>query len=372
MSIHPQHRAIAAAISAGVPVHIEGNPGEAKTATLEDWGTRWGRHVEVITGSSRDKGDFMGMPVEVDGEVVYSPPQWVRKLQAADKGLLVLDELQSSSESFEISMRIVQERVVGEAPLHEGVSIVAISNPVDVAVNGQELPAPLANRFMHADWHFDFNAWAEGLLTDFRDTEVPDLRAILSDPEDRDDLAAEIRGSVLAFLRDRVDLQAKVPTDLVKASKGWPSPRSWTNAIRAMSHLPKSDHAARDLILIGCVGQGAATEYIQWVETQDLHNPREVMDDPSIVDWSNERPDRLFALVTAVRGIAMSSGDVKDWKKGMAVLVACAEGGKPDVAAPGARQMLRDMPSAAKMPRGTREAFGPMMERIGMRDRAKV
>src|SRR5690606_35869210 len=47
MNIHPQHRAIAAAISAGVPVHIEGNPGEAKTATLEDWGTRWGRHVEV-------------------------------------------------------------------------------------------------------------------------------------------------------------------------------------------------------------------------------------------------------------------------------------------------------------------------------------
>src|SRR5699024_9597345 len=154
MDIHPSHRAIAAAIAAGVPVHIEGSPGEAKTASLTAWGTEWGRQVEVVTGSSRDKGDFMGMPVESDGQVMYSTPAWVRRLRPAKEGLLVLAELQSTSESFAISMRIVQELEVGEAPLPATTSIVAISNPVDEAVDGQELPAPVANRFMHISWYF--------------------------------------------------------------------------------------------------------------------------------------------------------------------------------------------------------------------------
>ncbi|MGC0250448.1 ATP-binding protein [Pseudactinotalea sp. Z1748] len=373
MDTHPSHRAIAAAIAAGVPAHIEGSPGEAKTASLTAWGTQWGRQVEVVTGSSRDKGDFMGMPVEADGKVVYSPPAWVRRLQTAKAGLLVLDELQSSSESFAISMRIVQERAVGEAPLPETTSIVAISNPVDEAVDGQELPAPVANRFLHIDWYFDFDAWAEGMLTDFAETPAPALHRILAG--DDDEVAANrarIQGSVLAFLTRRPDLRKAVPTDLTKAGKGWPSPRSWTNAIRAMAQLKSGDEDARDLVLRGCVGEQAMVEYLSWLATSDLHDPAEVMADPSIIDWSGERPDRLFALVSSVRSIALSSGDVKTWKQAMAVMTACAEGGKPDVATPGARSLFSRMPKGARVPAAASAAFEDMFAKIGGAERARI
>lgn len=372
MSTHPSHRAIAAAINAGVPVHIEGSPGQTKTALLTAWGTEWGRQVEVITGASRDKGDFMGMPVESDGEVLYSPPAWVRRLQQAKQGLLVLDELQSTSESFAISMRIVQEREVGEAPLPQTTSIVAISNPVDEAVDGQELPAPVANRFMHIDWFFDFDVWADGLVSDFEHTDAPSLHNFLADDEQVAVNRARVQGQVLAFLTRRPDLRADVPTDLTKAGKGWPSPRSWTNAIRAISQLKAGDEDARDLILRGCVGEKAMVEYLAWLATADLHDPAQVMADPTIVDWSEERPDRLFALVSSVRSIALASGDVKTWRQAMQVLTACAVGGKPDVATPGARSLFARMPKGAKLPAGASVAFEEMFARIGVTEKARI
>lgn len=372
MNVHPSHRALASAITAGVPVHIVGSPGEAKTAMLTAWGTEWGRHVEVVTGSSRDKGDFMGMPVESGGKVTYSPPSWVVNLQLAKQGLLVLDELQSTSETFAISMRIVQERVVGEAPLPETTSIVAISNPVDEAVDGQELPAPVANRFMHVDWFFDFDAWAEGLVSDFARADAPALHRILASENDVATNRAQIHGQVLAFLSRRPDLRSAVPADLVEAGAGWPSPRSWTNAIRAMAYLPPGDEDARDIVLRGCLGEKVMVEYLSWLATADLHDPAEVMADPSIVDWRNERPDRLFALVSSVRSLALASGDVDTWRQAMNVMTACAQGGKPDVATPGARTLFARMPQGAKLPAAASDAFAEMFVKIDASERARI
>ncbi|HLS00480.1 MAG TPA: hypothetical protein VK054_00635, partial [Beutenbergiaceae bacterium] len=168
------NRVITAAVTAGVPVHIEGDPGTGKTASLEHWAHMWGWQSEVITAAVRDKGDFMGIPVEEKGQVTYSPPAWVKRLQNAKRGLLVLDELQSSSEAFPLCLRIVQEREVGETKLSDGVSIIAISNPIENAVNGSELPPPVANRFLHLAWAGDFDTWASGLASGFADADHPD------------------------------------------------------------------------------------------------------------------------------------------------------------------------------------------------------
>lgn len=369
---HPSHRAIAAAIRAGVPVHIEGNPGTGKTSVLTQWAAQWGRPAEVVTGSSRDKGDFMGMPVESSGVVSYSPPQWVKNLQEAGNGVLILDELASSSESFDISMRIVQEKVVGEAPLPEGTAIVAISNPVEVAVNGQELPAPVANRFMHTSWHLDFDAWADALASDFTETLAPALNQILADEDTVAGYRARLNGQVSAFLTLRADLRDATPTDPVAASKGWPSVRSWHNAIRAISHLRPSDEDARDVLLRGCVGEATMLEFLAWLATSDLHDPTEVMADPSLVDWKGERPDRLFALMVSVRSLALESQDVKVWTQAMGVMTACAAAGKPDVATPGARTLLSRMPSGATVPADAAAAFEDMFAKIGKAETARL
>lgn len=362
--VHPKHRAIAAAIRACVPVHVEGSPGTAKTASLEAWGQAWGRHVEVITGSSRDKGDFMGMPTETDGITSYSPAQWVRNLQEAGNGILVLDELQSTSESFAISLRIVQEKVVGEAPLPTGTAVIAISNPVDQAVDGMELPAPVANRFMHTDWHLNFEDWAYGLATDFEDTTTPDLRQILAQPDDVHANYLHVQAQIVAFLTNRTDLRNAVPADPFKASKGWPSSRSWHNAARAIAHARRDDSDTRDHILTGCVGEAAMTEFVAWVETSDLIDPVEALANPAAVDWSGERPDRLFALLTTVKAILAADLTTSSWKQGVRLATRCAEAGKPDVAAPLARWLFARTPDDTEIPAHARDAFSSLFDRL--------
>jgi len=121
---------------------------------------------------------------------------------------------------------------------------------------------------------------------------------------------------------------------------------------------------------MGCVGEGAAIEFMTWDQQHSLHDPEAVLNNPSIVEWSKERPDRLFALVNGVVAIvkmelAADSRNTKVWEKGMAVLVACAEGGKPDAAMPAARHLLAAKPSDAKLTEAMRDAFAPILTRMG-------
>lgn len=364
---HPSQRVIAAAVRANVPLLIEGMPGEAKSASLESWMEAWNRHCEVITMSSRDKGDFMGIPLEDPEEqaVVYSPMSWVRRLQNADgPSALIIDEFNTAGEAFPLALRIVQERVVGEAQLPDSTSIIAIANPVEVAVNGDDLPAPISNRFVHVDWYFDFEAWAHGLLTDFVDVEAPSMRSMLAPEAAVPARWAKVAASIIAFLQRNPGLRNDCPTDPAQGASPWPSIRSWTNAAKVIAHLRDGDEDAMNLALKGAVGEGAAREYLAWLATADLIDPQVAMDDPSQVDWSGERADRLFVLVNGVASLALQDGEKTTWRKAMGVLVACAEGGKPDVATPSARTLLARMPAGAQMPAGTAEAFSGLIRRM--------
>lgn len=65
-------------------------------------------------------------------------------------------------------LRVVQERYVGDEKLKDSVSIVALMNPVETAVDAYDLPAPMANRMMHLKWVFDSKNWLENVGTDFQ------------------------------------------------------------------------------------------------------------------------------------------------------------------------------------------------------------
>lgn len=131
-----------------------------------------------------------------------------------------------------------------------------------------------------------------------------------------------------------------------------------------LSELPDADEDAALVVLTGCVGEGAATEYLAWLAASDLYDPEAVLADPSIVDWS-ERPDRIYALVSSVVALAVSDGGKRRWEQGIAVLTACAEAGRPDAAYPGASTLLASIPQEAKVPQRTAQAFADLMGRIG-------
>jgi MoxR-like ATPase len=366
----PMMRAMAAAVRANVPVLIWGQPGTTKTASIEAHAAEWGFHSEVVVGGCREAVDFMGLPVEIDGEVRYSKLAWFRRLEAAERGLLVLDEFTSiAPATMRAMVRIVQERWVGDHQLPDSVSIVAIANPPETAVDGWDLAPPVANRFFHLNWAFDRTGWLEGVLSDFAGFKAPSLDSMTVEQTSGRIVAARTR--ITEFLRSKPQLVAPTPpTDPAEAGKAWPSPRSWTNAMAILGALDPTDDDAARLVLMGCVGEGAAIEFMTWDQSHSLHDPEAVLNDPSIVEWSKERPDRLFALVNGVVAIVQMDltadpRNTKVWEKGMAVLVACAEGGKPDAAMPAARRLLGDRPEGAKLTEKMRDAFAPILTRMG-------
>ncbi len=356
-------RALAAAVRANVPVLIWGQPGTGKTAILNEYGASWGYHVETIVGSNREPTDFMGYPIEQDGETVYSTLAWASRLNAADKGLLFLDELTTCAPSVQrVMLRIVQERFVGDTKLHDGVAIVAAANPPETAVDGYPLAPPVANRFMHLDWEFSDDTWLDGFVGDFAFVDSPEMDAMLNSGRQSERIKA--RSLVLAFLKTRPDLRQHVPDDLDLAGRGWPSRRSWDNAASVLAQLHADDTEAILLAVNGCVGDAAATEFVAWMIASDLYDPMDVIKDPSIVDWTT-RPDRIFALMSAVVAVAALKGDKKTWEAAMAVMTKCAESGRPDLAYPGARTLFQRVPDGAKVAPATSKAFSGLMERIG-------
>lgn len=351
----PFMRALAAGIRANVPTLLWGGPGQAKTATITAAAEAWDMHLETIIGSTREATDFLGVMIENKGEVSYSSFGWVNRLNSAKKGMLFLDEFNTAGPSTMKGMlRVTQERQVGEQYLGDHVSIVAAANPTDIAVDGYDLPAPMANRFMHLDWVFDSQHWLDNVTTGFEFTTVDPLKRILSaDPDTR---RAVVGGAVSAFLRAKSNLLTPaVPEDAVQAGKAWPSPRSWSNVISVLSHLEAHDTEAALLVVKGLVGEGAAKEYFAWVASQDLHDPLEVMNDPSIVDWKKSRPDRLFALMQSITALGL--GDAKNWLPATRVMTACANSGKADVAAGGAQRLANAIPSGKDYPQSFLDAF---------------
>lgn len=52
---------------------------------------------------------------------------------------------------------------------------------------------------------------------------------------------------------------------------------------------------------------------MEWLNRLTCTTPAEVIDNPSMVDWRNERPDRLFALVHGVASLSLSKPEL--WER---------------------------------------------------------
>ncbi|MHB8318062.1 MAG: ATP-binding protein [Acidimicrobiales bacterium] len=362
-SATPMVRSLAASVRANVPAVIWGDPGTTKTAVLNAYGGSWGYHVETVVGSNREPTDFMGYPIEVDGETTYSRLSWTSRLLAAEKSILFLDELTTCAPSVQrVMLRILQERFVGDTELTDNVAIVGAANPPETAVDGYPLAPAVANRCMHLDRAFSDDAWFSGFVGEFAFDDSPSMESMLTTGDQSERIKA--RSTVLAFLKTRPDLLHQIPADLDLAGRGWPSRRSWDNLGKVLTYLHPDDTEAILLATQGCVGEAAAIEFTSWMIASDLYDPMEVIEDPSIVDWT-VRPDRVFALMSAVVAVAVMKDDKDVWVAVMNVMTKCAESGRPDLAYPGARTLFQRVPAGAKVPAATSEAFSGLLEKIG-------
>lgn len=127
-------QALGVAVAAQVPVLLWGAPGTGKTSAIKAMADAMGWPCETVIASIREPSDFAGLPVVIGAEVRFAPPAWARRLAAAGRGLLFLDELSTAPPAVQAALlRVVLERVVGDLDLPPGVAVVAAANPPEQA-----------------------------------------------------------------------------------------------------------------------------------------------------------------------------------------------------------------------------------------------
>jgi hypothetical protein len=195
-------------------------------------------------------------------------------------------------------LRPVNERYVGDLYLgsRDEVAFIAAANPTEHAAGGWDLPPSMANRWLRLTWTVDLAKWSRYMAA-------------------RGAGSVAMRSEVVSFLRARPDLLINVPASESEASKSWPSPRSWEALCRVGSEVQAGSSLGQATladIAVGCVGAGAATEWLAFRQALDLPDPEVALANPEAF-MPPERGDRLYAALTAIAASVAAKTSIPRW-----------------------------------------------------------
>lgn len=203
-------------------VMIWGPPGVGKSSIVAQVAQQTGIECIDIRLSQLAPTDLRGLPVAAEGISRWYPPEF---LPREGKGILFLDEINMAPPTMQgVAQQLILDRKVGSYEVPEGWYIWAAGNRKEDRAAVFDMPAPLANRFIHVETGPDFDSFkAYALRQQFHE-------------------------QVIAFLACRPALLHQInPND-----PRWPSPRSWEMA-------SKLHEVGMDISI--AVGEGPAAEY---------------------------------------------------------------------------------------------------------------
>lgn len=348
-------RVIDAATRAHVVPLLMGDPGVGKSSLANTLATAAGGRCETVLGSLREASDFNGLPVVGPDGVFLEAPAWAKRLANGDSTHLLLDEVTTVPAHVRKAMLgVVLDRTVGDLHLPDCVRILAAANPSNIAVDGDDLDAPLANRFLHLTYAPGVEAWIEGMTSGWH---MPALGGVVEPTRER---RAIMRAQVAAFIRHRRDLLHRLPTDAASAAGPWPSRRTWTMTADVLSALtpctsdPTGENA-EFLAVSGLVGEGAGAEFLSWRRLNDLPDPVDVLAAPGEVDWRGTDPSRAWAILAGVVALCTGRKTAAAWREAWGPLSHAAKCGRGDVAAAHAAALMRARPASAAPPRAVKD-----------------
>ena len=291
----------------GLPTILWGTPGIGKSYRMEFVSTCLGLPCEIILPSTRQPEDASGaaMPDGMGGVMFVSLLPGVTRLKANQYGVLILDELSCARPAVQAAfLGVILDRRVGDEKLPPGIRILAAANSADEAAGGWELEPPMANRLCHIDVPVPTDKdWTTWLMADESPTITPLEYAHTQLAVGWD--AAWQWARALRFGFGKANQDDKVLLNIPKEGdpnrgRGWPSPRSWTMALRAMATckvFQMSDDVMNTFVT-GCVGQGIGIEFLTWVRNADLPSVEDVLTN----GWEPDmrRLDRSVAVYSSV------------------------------------------------------------------------
>lgn len=333
----------------GLPMIYEGSPGTAKTSIVRQVAREIGLPCETIIASLREPTDFVGFPMlGQGGKLRRAVEGWVDR-SAERPCVIFFDEINSAPPAVQKALlRVTQERVVGDVALHEGARMIAAQNPSDEVSGVWDLDSALANRFGHVAWQCPtVDEWTPWLLGGSGTTKA----GTIEDHEDAvlaawPDAFARSRGAIAGFLRARPGLLLKMPeANDPQASKGWPSPRSWSNASRAMASADVHglDEETRGAFVAAFVGAAAEIELAAWQVQADLPDPADVLDGRVIFAPDPHRLDRTMAVVSGCAALVTPKSAAKRDERAAACWALCGRiaDAAADVAVAGVEALTR-------------------------------
>lgn len=285
---------------AGVIPLAMGMPGVAKTESTRALAKALNRRFLPIMLDQILPEDLGGYPVvrdvTLDGQTVEVMRRILdEKFMAArlEPSVMLIDELTNTGHSTQAAaLQLMAEGI-------DGCLIYAAANPTEQAAAGVDLTPPMVNRLCVLQWEIDrgaiYSGWRNGL--NFPAPNIPLLPANWRQFTDKwGSLAA-------AFMSHFPELLDAYPKEATNASKPFPSPRSWTNAIKLLGAADSVDagEEVRSLLLFGCVGQAAGVQFLTWLTECELPDPENLLARPASLALPR-RGDLAVAVVKSVIG----------------------------------------------------------------------
>lgn len=206
--------------------------------------------------------DLRGLPFIENNVAKFAPPNF---FPSKGSGILAIDEFNMASPSMMgIAQQLILDRQVGDYKVPDGWFIVAAGNRAEDRAAVSQMPAPVANRFIHFQVEPDLASWKQFAIQ------------------------KGMNEQIISFLNFRPQLLF----DFNKNATAWPSPRSWEFADALLGI---------GLDIASAVGDGTAAEFSAY---QSIYS--RLPDIEAILAGNNVDVPREPSLMYAVCGALVS------------------------------------------------------------------